>query len=145
MAILLGGVYFAFNRVGLEVQPSYDIGEVEINMRFRGASPQDVQEHIVIPIERALRDLQGVKLLDSKARAGSANIDVEAEDGVDLRDLRDEVEARVEAINTFPGETERPTIEIPNVSSWHEVLTIAITGDLGEVDLYKTARRIENE
>ena len=145
VAILLGGVYFAFNRVGLEVQPSYDIGEVEINMNFRGASPQDVQEHIVIPIERALRDLQGVKLLDSKARAGSANIDVEAEDGVDLRDLRDEVEARVEAINTFPGETERPTIEIPNVSSWHEVLTIAITGDLGEVDLYKTARRIENE
>ncbi len=145
VAILLGGVYFAFNRVPLEVQPSYERREVEINMRFRGASPQDVREHIVVPIERALRDLQGVKLLDSRASAGSANIDVEAEDGVDLRELREEVTARVEAINTFPGETERPTIEIPNSSNWHEVLTIAVTGDLSEVDLYKTARRIENE
>ena len=77
-------------------------------MRFRGASPQDVQEHIVKPIERTLRDLPGVKLIDSKARSGSANIDVEAEEGVDLRELRDEVETRIGAINTFPSETERP-------------------------------------
>jgi len=145
VAILLAGLYTAFNKIPLEVQPSYDIGEVEINMRFRGASPQDVQEHIVKPIERALRDLPGVKLIDSKARSGSANIDVEAEDGVDLRELRDEVEARVGAINTFPGETERPEIHIPNMSNYREVLTIAITGELSENDLYKTARRVENE
>jgi multidrug efflux pump subunit AcrB len=145
IAIILGGVYVAFNKIPLEVQPSFDIGEVEVNMNFRGASPQDVEENIIIPIERALRDLPGVKLIDSKARSGFANVDVEAEDGVDLRELRDEVEARVSAINTFPGETERPTIEIPNVSSWHEVLTIAITGELSEIELYQTARRIENE
>ncbi|MEN8680801.1 MAG: efflux RND transporter permease subunit [Akkermansiaceae bacterium] len=145
LAIVLAGLYTAFNKIPLEVQPSYDIGEVEINMRFRGASPQDVQEHIVKPIERALRDLPGVKLIDSKARSGSANIDVEAEDGVDLRELRDEVEARVGAINTFPGETERPEIHIPNMSNYREVLTIAITGELSENDLYKTARRVENE
>ena len=145
VAIVLAGLYTAFNKIPLEVQPSYDIGEVEINMRFRGASPQDVQEHIVKPIERALRDLPGVKLIDSKARSGSANIDVEAEDGVDLRELRDEVEARVGAINTFPGETERPEIHIPNMSNYREVLTIAITGELSENDLYKTARRVENE
>ena len=145
VAIVLAGLYTAFNKIPLEVQPSYDIGEVEINMRFRGASPQDVQEHIVKPIERALRDLPGVKLIDSKARSGSANIDVEAEDGADLRELRDEVEARVGAINTFPGETERPEIHIPNMSNYREVLTIAITGELSENDLYKTARRVENE
>jgi multidrug efflux pump subunit AcrB len=145
VAILLGGVYFAFNKIPLEVQPSYDIGEVEVNMRFRGASPQDVEEHIVIPIERAIRDLEGIKIIDSKARAGSANVDVEAQEGVDLRKLRDEVEARVESINTFPSETERPEIVIPNTSSWREVLTVAITGELDQNDLYAEARRIENQ
>ena len=145
VAIILGGIYTAFNKIPLEVSPSYDIGEVEINMRFRGASPQDVEEHIIIPVERVLRDLPGVKLIEAHARSGSANIDVEAEDGVDLRELRDEVEARVEAINTFPGETERPRIDIPNMSNYREVLTIAITGDLSDTELYKTARRIENE
>ena len=110
VAIVLAGLYAAFNKISLEVEPSHEIGEVEINMRFRGASPQDVQEHIVKPIERTLRDLPGVKLIDSKARTGSANIDVEAEEGVDLRELRDEVETRIGAINTFPGETERPEV-----------------------------------
>ncbi|HAN82161.1 MAG TPA: RND transporter permease, partial [Verrucomicrobiales bacterium] len=145
VAIVLAGLYTAFNKISLEVEPSHEIGEVEINMRFRGASPQDVQEHIVKPIERTLRDLPGVKLIDSKARSGSANIDVEAEEGVDLRELRDEVETRIGAINTFPGETERPEVHIPNTSNWREVLTVAITGELSETELYKTARRIENE
>ena len=145
VAIVLSGLFIAFNKISLEVEPSHEIGEVEINMRFRGASPQDVQEHIVKPIERTLRDLPGVKLIDSKARSGSANIDVEAEEGVDLRELRDEVETRIRAINTFPSETERPQVHIPNTSNWREVLTVAITGELSETELYKTARRIENE
>lgn len=145
VAILLAGLYTAFNKIPLEVQPSYDFGEVEVRMNFRGASPKDVEEHIVIPIERALRDLPGVKLIDADARSGSAEVDIEAEDGVDLRELRDEVEARVEAINTFPGESERPRISIPNMSNYREVLTIAITGELSDVDLYKTARKVENE
>ena len=145
VAIVLAGLYTAFNKISLEVEPSHEIGEVEINMRFRGASPQDVQEHIVKPIERTLRDLPGVKLIDSKARSGSANIDVEAEEGIDIRELRDEVETRIGAINTFPSETERPEIHIPNTSNWREVLTVAITGELSETELYRTARRVENE
>ena len=145
VAIVLAGLYTAFNKISLEVEPSHEIGEVEINMRFRGASPQDVQEHIVKPIERTLRDLPGVKLIDSKARSGSANIDVEAEEGIDLRELRDEVETRIGAINTFPSETERPEIHIPNTSNWREVLTVAITGELSETELSRTARRVENE
>ncbi len=145
VAILLAGLYTAFNKVPLEVQPSFDIGEVEVRMKFRGASPQDVEQHVVIPIERALRDLPGVKLIDSDARSELAVVDVEAEDGVDLRELRDEVQARVEAINTFPDESEAPRISIPNISNYQEVLTIAITGELGEVELYEAARRVENE
>lgn len=144
VAIVLGGIYVALNKIPLEVQPTYDIGEVEINMRYRGGSPQDVEEHIVVPIERALKDLPGVKLIESSARSGSANIDVEAKDGVDLRELRDEVESRVESINTFPGETERPRINIPNLSNYFEVLTIGITGDLSDVELYQAARKVEN-
>jgi len=145
LAIIFSGVYVALNKVPLEVQPTYDIGEVEINMKYRGGSPQDVEEHIVVPIERALKDLPGVKLIESNARSGSANIDVEAKDGINLKELRDEVEARVDAINTFPGETERPQIHIPNMGNWFEVLTIGITGDLSQVELYQVARKVENE
>ena len=72
IGIILGGVYVAFNKIPLEVQPSFDFGEVEINMDYRGGNPQDIEEHIIIPIERALKDLPGVKLLDSNAFVNNA-------------------------------------------------------------------------
>jgi len=144
-AILLGGIFTALNKVPLEVTPTQDFGEVDIRMTYRGGSPEDVQEHIVIPIERVLRTLPGVKRIEASALRGSANFDIIPEDGVDLDDLRDEVESLVDTINTFPGETERPRITVPNSSSYREVVTIAITGDLSEVELYHLARRVEED
>ncbi|MDB4532632.1 efflux RND transporter permease subunit [bacterium] len=144
-AILLGGIYTALNKVPLEVSPTEDFGQVDISMTYRGGSPQDVQEHIVLPIERVLRDLPGIKELQVEARRGSADFDIIPEDGIELEDLRDEVESLVDTINTFPGETERPRITVPNSSSYREVITVAVTGELSEMELYHLARRVEED
>ena len=144
-AILLGGVYTALNKVPLEVNPSQDYGEVDIKMTYRGGSPEDVQEHIIIPIERVLRSLPGIKRVRARALRGSANFDIEPEEGIDLDELRDEVESLVDTINTFPGETERPRITVPNSSNYREVVTVAVTGDLSEMELYNLARRVEED
>ncbi|MFT7173831.1 MAG: multidrug efflux pump subunit AcrB, partial [Paracoccaceae bacterium] len=127
VAILLGGAYMAFNKIPLEVQPTADWGEVDIKMSYRGGSPQDVEENVIIPIDRALRDLSGIEKIVAYASRGSANFDIIPKEGVDLHELRDEVEARVDTINTFPPETERPRISVPNTSSWREVITVAVT------------------
>jgi len=145
VAILLAGAYMAFNKIPLEVQPTSDLGRVRISMSYRGGSPQDVEEHIVIPIERVLQGLPGVDEIDSDANRGSGRIDIRAEDGVDLKELRDEIESRIDQINTFPGETERPRITIPNSSSWREVITVGVTGDLSATELYQVAKRVEND
>jgi multidrug efflux pump subunit AcrB len=145
VAILLGGVYTAFNKIPLEVQPTFDFGEVDIKMSYRGGSPQDVEQNVIIPIDRALRDLSGIEKIVAYAGRGSANFDIIPKDGVDLQELRDEVEARVDTINTFPPETERPRISVPNTSSWREVITVAVTGDLSELELYEMAKRVQQE
>ncbi|MFT7304407.1 MAG: multidrug efflux pump subunit AcrB [Akkermansiaceae bacterium] len=145
VAILLGGAYMAFNKIPLEVQPTADWGEVDIKMSYRGGSPQDVEENVIIPIDRALRDLSGIEKIVAYASRGSANFDIIPKEGVDLHELRDEVEARVDTINTFPPETERPRISVPNTSSWREVITVAVTGDLSELELYEVAKRVQND
>ncbi len=145
VAILLGGAYMAFNKIPLEVQPSRDFGFVNVSMKYLGGSPKDVEEHVVIPIERVLKDLPGVDELQANANRGSARIRVRAEDGVDLKELQDEIESRLDQINTFPGETERPRITIPNSSNWREVITVGVTGDLSRVDLHQVAKRVEND
>ena len=145
VAILLGGGFAAFNKVPLEVQPTYEWGEVDIKMTYRGGSPKDVEEQVVIPINRAIQDLPGIKEIQAHANRGSANFDITPEKGVDLQELRDEIEARVDTINTFPPEAERPRINVPHTSSYREVLTVAITGNLSEVDLYQVAKKVETD
>ena len=145
VAILLGGAYTAFNKVPLEVQPTFEWGEVDIKMTYRGGSPKDVEEQVVVPINRALQDVSGIKEIQAHANRGSANFDITAEKGVDLQELRDEIEARVDTINTFPPEAERPRITVPNTSNYREVVTLAITGDLSDMDLYHVAKRVNTD
>ena len=45
-----------------------------------------------------------------------------AKPDVDLRSLMDDVKARVDAITTFPSETERPRVFYPESSHYDEVL-----------------------
>lgn len=145
VAILLGGAFAAFNKVPLEVQPTYEWGEVDIKMTYRGGSPKDVEEQVVIPINRSLQDLPGIKEVQAHANRGGANFDITAEKGVDLQELRDEIEARVDTINTFPPEAERPRITVPHTSNYREVLTVAITGSLSDLDLYRIAKKVETD
>ena len=145
VAILLGGIFTAYNKITLEVNPSEEYPEVDIKMVYRGGSPKDVEEHIIVPIERVLKEVQGIKSIRARASRGAANFDITPEKGVDLDELKDEVEARVNQINTFPGETERPRIAVPHTSDWREVVTVAVTGDLGELELYRLARRVEED
>ena len=145
VAILLGGAFAAFNKVPLEVQPTHEWGEVDIKMTYRGGSPKDVEEQVVIPINRSLQDLAGIKEVQAHANRGGANFDITAEKGVDLQELRDEIEARVDTINTFPPEAERPRISVPHTSNYREVLTVAITGSLSDLDLYRIAKKVETD
>ncbi len=144
VAILLAGAYMALYKIPLEVQPTRDYGQVRIDMTYRGGSPEDVEKYIIEPIEQVLRDLPGVEELEGTANRGSARVRIRAEDGIDLKELRDEVESRIDQI-TFPGETERPRISIPNSSDWREVVTVAVTGDLTPTDLYEITKRVQND
>ena len=70
---------------------------------------------------------------------------VEVKDGEDMRAVRDEVESRIEQIRTFPSETERPRVYVPDSNSWREVITVAVAGDLEEEELSKVAERVRDD
>ena len=68
-----------------------------------------------------------------------------AEPGTDLRALMDDVKASVDSINTFPQETERPRIFIPQSSNVFEVLSVAVTGRLSTHDLRDVAYQVRDD
>lgn len=145
IAILLWGGYSAVERVPLEVQPAIKFNQVDINVPYRGGSPRDVERAVLIPIESALEGLKGVDRIESEARSGNGRVRVVAHENGNPKELLEEVKTRVARINTFPQETEPPRIQIPDSDMWFDVIKIAVSGDMDEMDLLRAARRVRDD
>ncbi len=143
--ILLLGIYSAWKRIPLEVQPAIVFEQVDVNVSYRGGSPEDVERAIVIPIENSLEGLQGVDFIESRANSGGGRVTVRAKEGFDPRILMEEIKARVDRINTFPNETEPVQVSIPDSARWFDVIKVAIAGDMDEADLLRAARRVRDD
>ncbi len=145
LAILIGGIYTAFYKIPLEVSPERSMASVSIEMTYRGGTAKDVEQAILVPIEEALEGVEGIRDIFSFGRQGSGRIWVEAEPDADLRVLLEDVTQRIDTITTFPEETERPQISIPDSSNWWEVLSIAVTGHLTPHELREVARTVQED
>ncbi len=145
VGILLAGVYTAFNKIPLEVQPARVYDNIRISMSYRGGTARDVEQAVLIPIEEALEGLEGIDRVSARARRGYGWLWVDVDPEAPIRELLEEVKSRIDGINTFPSETEKPRIYIPDTSYWHEVLTVAVTGNLEEPELRRVAQRVQDD
>ena len=145
IGILVAGVYTAFYEIPLEVTPALSWETVMIEMPYRGGTAKDVERAILIPVEEALEGVKGIEHLHADGMRGMARFYLQAKPGTDLRALMDDVTARVDTINTFPNETERPRVFIPDSGNVFEVLNVAVTGRMGPHDLREVARRVQSD
>ncbi len=141
--IVLVGLYSLTLRTPLEVFPEFELDIVNIKIPFRGATPTDVEEGVVLRVEEAVYDLQGIKELRTEAAEGFANISIEVEKGTSSRNLLDDVKNRVDAISTFPAETERPIYSV--AARRREVISVVVSGDLPELELRQYGERVRDD
>ena len=145
LAILLYGGYLAYYKLGVEIEPSLEYPKVEINIPFKGASPDAVEKQIILPVEKSLDGLSGIESIDAYARKDRAYIYVNAEDNVDLESFKTEIQSRVEAISTFPQNDDKPKYRIPDSANWKEVISIAVYGDVSQAVLLQAARKVRDD
>lgn len=144
-SILAAGAYSVMNYVPLEVTPALSWNTVIIEMPYRGATAKDVERAILIPIEESLEGVKGIEHLNADGSRGMARFFIRAKEGANLRELLEDVKGRVDTITTFPAETERPRIFIPESENVFEVLSVAVTGSLSQHGLAKVARRVQED
>ena len=127
----------------LEAWPTLPFNQVEVSVAYPGATPEEVEEGIVVKIEDEVSGLDDVKSVRSVAAPGMGSVRVEVHSGTDINDALADVEAAVGRIQTFPGEAERPQIrELTNAQS---VMRLIVYGDATERSLKEIAYRIEDD
>ncbi len=70
-------------------------------------------------------------------------VSIKLEPDADSRELLDDIKARIDEIDTFPVETEKPVIQ--EVTSRRQVVNLAVTGDVEERTLRLVAERVRDD
>ena len=143
MAVLLiGGLYMGFH-IKQEVFPEFSLDIVNISIAYPGASPEEVENGLLLAIEEAIQDLEGIDEITAIANEGYGFISVEALEGTNINRLWQEIKSEVDRIGTFPLEAEEPQIVIAQRK--REVLRLALYGNASETTMRALADQIRDE
>ena len=142
LALLIGGGWSAMT-ITKEFQPRIETNFITVSVPYRGGTPRDVEQGILIKVEEAVQDLDGIEEIISTAREGSGSVRIEVDADYDVVEVLDQVKIRVDSISTFPAETERPTYRR---NTWtQQILWVSVFGDVDERTLKEVARQTRDE
>lgn len=131
--IVCAGLFAMFRLIPLEIFPSIEPNVITVNVSLRGSTPEDSELALATRIEEAINDLEGIEEYTSRSGEGGTSVSIEVADGYHPRDILDDIKSRVDAINTFPAEAERPIIALRLYR--REVITVTVSGNLSESEL----------
>jgi multidrug efflux pump subunit AcrB len=139
---IIGGVLFAL-QLRQEVFPEVELNMVNVSVAYPGASPEEVEEGVVLAIEEAIRGIAGVKEVFSVAQEGRGAVAAELFYSADADQVLDDIESAVGRITSFPEDAERPVVTL--VDNRREVLSLIVHGDLDRSALHDFAEQIRSE
>lgn len=143
MLFFIVGGLLAATMITQEVFPSYDLDIVNISVRYPGASPEEVEEGIILAMEEEVRGLESVERVVAVATEGKASLSVELLSGADPNISLQDIKNGADRITSFPDDVERPLVSLK--TRRREVLRLALYGDLDDQSLFDLAETIREE
>lgn len=124
--------------------PLTDSRNISINLTYPGASPQEMEEGVVIKIEDNLKGVVGIDRITSVSRENSASINVEIELDKDIDVVLADVKNAVDRVPSFPTGMEPPVVA--KIENTTPTINFTISGkDIPLKTLKTYAREIEND
>ena len=143
MMIFLAGGYISYNNLNQEEFPDIEFGIISVNVAYLGATPEESESAICLRIEEALEGAEGIDRLTSTAREGGCDATIQLMNGADLNRVLNDIKGKVDAITTFPLETEKPIVIA--FSSSGNVMTMALASATDDRSLKIEAEKIRND
>ena len=138
----LGGV-LSFNEMEREMFPVVPVTGASVSVAWNGASPQDVEEQIIMRIEEAVADIDGLDRMTSIAYDSGGVVNIRGRDDIDMMEFVDEIKLRVDQINNLP----RAAFE-PQVSRWEQrdrYFGMAVHGNVDDLTLKRVADEVRDD
>jgi multidrug efflux pump subunit AcrB len=143
MMVLVVGGLISLSNLRQEEFPEVELEVISVRVPYLGATPEEAEQGVCIRIEEALEGTENVFKMTSTASEGSCSVNLELESGTDTIKALNDIKGKVDGINTFPAETERPIVS--QAVSTSQVADIVISGDTDERTLKTLAEQMREE
>ncbi len=142
LIMLISGV-FALNRLNIQFFPTFELDRISVRVIWSGASAEDVERAITIPLEQALKSVDNVKTMSSTSAQNVASIQLEFIEDTDMILVLDKVKQKVDEFRNLPKDAEKPQVE--NLVRYEGVAKVLLSGlsDLSELRIL--ANQFERE
>ncbi|GAB2767148.1 efflux RND transporter permease subunit [Salinimicrobium soli] len=142
MIILIGGGIWTMFKIQKEVFPQFQLDYVDVSVVYPGAAPAEVEQGILLPVEEAVRGIQGIKEIVSTAYEGSGNISIELVGGTNRMKVFQDIDQAVNRIRTFPDDIEQPRVSLR--SRQRDVMEVSLYGSVDIWTLRQLGERLRN-
>ncbi|WP_430462793.1 efflux RND transporter permease subunit [Thalassolituus sp. LLYu03] len=143
MAFLIVGGFLMSLSIRKEFIPTYEADSVEVSVSYPGATPTEMVQGVVLPIENELADVDGIKEITVRAVQGSASVLAELETGTDRQKAYQDIQQAVDGISTFPAQMDTPRVKISSRAI--DVIELALFGPLDKFGLKRLAEQVKEQ
>jgi len=145
--LLMFGIFamglFSYSTINKKMFPEFNTNTISISIPHLGAAPEEVEKSVILKVEDALENVEGIKRMTSFAFEGLGRVNLELQSGYSMSEKLDEVQQQVDAITTFPTQTEKPIISKLEFQS--DVLWMSVYGNMDRKNRQVLAQQIRDE
>jgi multidrug efflux pump subunit AcrB len=139
--LIVGG--FSLLNIRSTLTPQIDPGIIMITAVYPGASPEEIEEGIILKIEDNLKGLTGIDKVTSTSKENVGVVSVKLETNAKSDIVLQDVKNAVDGISSFPAGMEPPNIK--KVEYTAPALFFSVSGEVDLKTLKTYARLIEDE
>ncbi|MDD5070530.1 MAG: efflux RND transporter permease subunit, partial [Candidatus Omnitrophica bacterium] len=143
--ILILGFYTVFiEKIRREAFPEVSYDSVIVTTVYPGASPEEIEKLVTVPLEKEIKAVDGLERFQSKSLENTSTIMVEiSQDVKDKSKVIDDIGNAVDRVTDLPQDAEEPFV-LEITSGEIPVVQVALSGNLDEFKLQDLAEDLED-
>lgn len=129
----------ALMRMPMQLTPEVETPTITVETRWPGASPQEVEQEIIIEQEEQLKGVEGARKLSSESSDSVGTITIEFSVGTDMDQALLRVNSRLQQVRDYPEDVDQPVLTTSDSAAraiaWFILSALPPTPD--EIDAFR--------
>jgi multidrug efflux pump subunit AcrB len=139
IVVILG--VLAWKAMPQEMFPTVELDAVSISVVFEGASPEEVERQVTMPIEEEFEGMPEIDEITSTSSEGATSILIKLKSGTDVDQYMRDAQTALDQVTDLPEEAEEP--KLVRMKARFPVISLSLYGEVSRGFLYEQADLIK--